>query len=99
MEPLCKTIDEIDDFIAFLVLYCPNHFHPRHNLDLESAFEQLRLSIRACAGEFPSKETMTTVENMSEEALLSYRGGINKQGAHILQDIAQVLEGGKKSAL
>lgn len=90
MEALCKNISEIDDYIAFLVLYAPDSFPAWRGLGLESAFQKLINSIEACAPEMGQEKAVKAREKC-EEALAAYMSGDDTAGAHLLQDATNLL--------
>jgi len=88
----CNSIDELDDFIAFVVLYAPNHFLTRHNMDLERAFVEIDSALQNCAGQIGSERKVSELARMSKDAKTFYERTEVIKGAHMLQDMAVLIK-------
>ena len=91
MQPSCRTVAELDDYLTFIVLSAPSNFPAWRKLDLESAFADLSISIDACAGELGGPTRVREIKQQAAESLAAYRRGDIVKGAHILQDIQHAL--------
>ena len=91
MNSICKSIDELDDFIAFVLLYAPNSFHARHNMDLQKAFTQMNASIDCCTAQIGNQQSVAKLKTLTAEALAAYMQSDQKKGAHLLQDMAALI--------
>ena len=93
-----KNIDEIDDFLSFMIVYCPNRFLPRHKFDLESSFDTLSRSALACSEQF-APERLTAFLNLAQQSLAAYRKGDVLAGSTVLQQMAGLIERSGRGAL
>jgi len=88
MTNWCTTKSELDDFIAFVVLYGPDNFPARRKMTMVSALEEIMSGLERCAHEFKGEGAALTARRLAIEAKTAYaRGEVNK-GAHLLQDLA-----------
>jgi hypothetical protein len=92
MSALCSTVDELDDFLAFVLVYAPDRFRPRHNLDLTKAFEEIDVGLQSCASQIGDKQRLAQLMALAEQSLAAYERGDDKGGAFLLQDMAQLLK-------
>ena len=88
----CKTLSELSDYLAFLVLYAPDDFPAWRDLTLESAFAQLLVDIDACASLVGSEQRLKELKEYAASANRSYKSGDPVNGAHALQDAIQSLK-------
>jgi hypothetical protein len=94
----CENLDELIDFIAYVVGYGPDKFpkrdylKPDERLNLERAFEELRYGLGCAAKEVGELPAITTARDMLGEAYTHYREGRINPGAWKLQEISQVLK-------
>ena len=84
-----KNLSELKDYIAFIVLYAPDTFPERRNLDLDSAFQQLFADISNLESKFKSNETFNSAMEMAHQSQKLYEAGNAIKGAHVLQDLMQ----------
>jgi hypothetical protein len=89
-SPRSKTVRELADYLAFLVLYAPDEFPAWRKLNLEKAFLQLESDVRACASELGTTR-FSEAERLIQTSLEAYRAGDSIQGAHALQGILHAL--------
>jgi hypothetical protein len=90
-ESLCRSVDELKDFIAVVVLCAPDTFPSWRHLDLESAFAKLQESTDLCAGELGGPGGVSSIKSNISASLNAYRSGDTVRGAHILQDVMHAL--------
>ena len=90
-----KNLDEIDDFLGFMVVYCPNRFLPRHKMTLESAFEVLFASLTKCFAQMPSEQAAANARETAERSLAAYRRGDPAAGAELLQQVEKIIKGNR----
>ena len=88
---LIKNVSELDEFLAFVVLYAPTNFLPHHNLDLHSAFSVLLAGVDACASGLGGAERVSEIKAKIVTSLDDYRTGNVVKAAHALQEISHAL--------
>ena len=93
-----KNIDEIDDFLSFMLVYCPNRFLPRHKFDLESAFDTLNRSVLNCSEQFPP-ERLNAFLNLAQQSLAAYRKGNALEGSTLIQEMERLIANRGRGAL
>lgn len=91
MANWCKNIGELDDFIAFVVLYGPDRFPAVRNMDMEKAFQEIAAGIENSSSEINDVDKLQKLRSLSDEAEALYSSGADVQGAHKLQKLAEVL--------
>lgn len=89
----CKSLEELDDYLAFMVLYAPDYFPAWRNLDLGSAFQQLNTDIASLESCFQSPSHFQKAKELAQNSFTAYSSGNSVQGAHALQDLMQCLKG------
>jgi len=91
MQPHCRTVGELNDYLAFILLSAPSNFPAWRKVDLESAFAQLSISVDACADELGGPARVREIKQQAADSLAAYQRGDVVKGAHILQDIKHAL--------
>lgn len=87
----CKTKGELDDFIAYVVLYGPDNFPARRKLTMAIAFEEIFGGLDRCAHELKGEGAARSARQLAVQAKAAYDSGEVKRGAHLLQDLAALL--------
>jgi hypothetical protein len=90
-------LSELNDYLGFVVLSAPNKFpkvgpfgvDPTENLEI--AFSQLRDAMSLVKKKTDEPKLLQEINTLLESSLTAYRAGDNKQGAHLLQDIQNIL--------
>lgn len=92
-----KDVGSLYDFIGYVVLSAPNRF-PKEDyladeeqMDLESAFEELRHGITLLDPEVATEEKKPLLVTILNESLAAYREGDDYTGAHRLQDFQDLI--------
>jgi hypothetical protein len=94
----CENLNELIDFIAYVVLSAPDEFprrdwvKPEEQLNLDRAFDELRHGLDCAVHELGSRPELATARSMLEEAYTHYREGRINPGAWKLQDMSELLE-------
>ncbi len=91
MADWCKTIGELDDFLAFVVLYGPDRFPPQREMNIEKAFAQINAGINNSAGEIASAAKVDELKALSRRAEDKFGSGRVVQAAHLLQEMSELL--------
>ncbi len=87
-----KNVSELKDFLMFMVLSAPDNFPEWRNLDLGKAFERLNEGLDNCAAEIGDAEKLQRIRQMVADSHKAYLKGDLIKGAHLLQDVAQLLK-------
>jgi hypothetical protein len=87
-----KRIDEIDDFLSFMLVYCPDRFVPRHKMDLESVFENLNRGALAVLVDRWSSERVAVFLNLAQQSLAAYRNGDALGGSNLIQEMQGLIK-------
>jgi hypothetical protein len=90
LPPRSKTLRELADYLAFLVLYAPDEFPAWRQLNLEKAFAQLEVDVQACATELGAGR-YEQAKRLIPVSLEAYRAGDSVKGAHVLQELLNAL--------
>ena len=92
-----ERFSDVTDFIGFMVL-CYGQRFPKvgpfgddQNENLEVAFLRLREGLPLIAKKLRDDERLREVEGLVDASLASYRSGDHKRGAHLLQDIENII--------
>jgi len=92
-----QRFSEVTDLIGFMVLCCGNRF-PKvgafgddQSENLEVAFLQLQEGLPLIAKKLGNDEKLREVENLIGASLVAYRAGDRMRGAHLLQDIENII--------
>lgn len=87
-----KSVDDLWDFIGYVVLRAPDRF-PREDyladeeqMTLEVAFEVMRRAISVAYPEPGAEDKRSWLADALSRSLTAYRQGDTPGGAHILQD-------------
>jgi hypothetical protein len=92
-----ESIDELYDFIGYIVLCAPDQFPkedflaPEDQLSLEKAFVALQEAIGLIDPEVAPPKKRVLLSNILEESLAAYRRGDDVKGAHLLQDFRDLI--------
>ena len=92
-----SRLSELNDYLGFVVLSAPNKFpkvgpfgEDPANI-LETAFAQLREAMTLANKKIKDPEVIQELNTLLERSLSAYRAGDVGQGAHLLQDIQDIL--------
>ena len=91
MKDWCNNIGELDDFLAFVLLKAPDRFPAHRNMDLAKAFQEINSGIKNCAPKINDSDKVTKMESLSKESESAYMAGNDVKGAHLIQELAEVL--------
>ena len=92
-----QDIDSLYDFIGYVVLCAPDDFPkrdylpPDRQMNLDRAFEELRLAIELVEADFPGADLQRGLSVALNRSLQSYRQGDVVAGAHSLQDFQDLI--------
>jgi hypothetical protein len=92
-----ERYSDVTDFIGFMVLCCGKRFPKvgtfgdNQSENLEVAFQRLREGLPLVAKKLRNDEKLREVEGLIGASLAAYRSGDNMRGAHLLQDIENVV--------
>jgi hypothetical protein len=92
MLGLCNSISELDDFIAFVVLYAPDQFLARHNMDLKKAFMEINTGLDRCSNQIDSKQKLEELKKIVSDSEAAYMRNDVVKGAHLLQDMVEMMK-------
>lgn len=91
MNHWCKTKSELNDFIAFVVLYGPNDFPAWRNMTMEKAFAEITAGLELFAKDFKTTDDASTAKRLAAQSEAAYSSGEINKGAHLLQELAELL--------
>lgn len=91
MANWCKNIGELDDFIAFVVLYGPDRFPAVRQMDMNKAFTEISAGIENSSLEIKDDVKIQKLRELCQKADEFYSSGDDVKGAHMLQELAEVL--------
>lgn len=91
MADWCKSIGELDDFIAFVVLYGPDRFPAVRQMDMIKAFKEITAGIENSSSEIKDEIKVQKLRDLCKQADELYSSGDDVKGAHKLQELAEVL--------
>ena len=86
------SIQSFKDFLSLVIVYAPDDFpeedflEPHEQLNLESAFAELRHGLTLLAKSDMSVGSATGLASFLDKALVAYRSGDDIAGAHLLQE-------------
>ncbi|MBP2159714.1 MULTISPECIES: hypothetical protein [Asticcacaulis] len=86
-----KTIKELKEAIAFVVLLAPDRFAPDDRLNLESGFVEINSGIEYCKEMIDNEGAFEEIKKMSSDAERAYKNGDARSGAILLQKIRNML--------
>lgn len=89
----CKNLEELIDFIAFVIVYSPNRF-PRREwpMNLEIAFDEMRYGLDCAAKEIEVMSIIDKSREILERAYSHFKARENVEATHLLQDLGELLE-------
>lgn len=99
---MLQRVKNIEHFLQLLhvtVLCAPDRFPVRDFLDedeqlnIETAYRDLNYGMQFVAKKVKNPETVTKVQKMLDEFLTLYKRGEEQKGAHMLQDLEDVVFG------
>lgn len=92
-----KDIDSLYDFIGYVVLRAPNRF-PKEDylaeseqMTLDRAFLELSHGVELVEKDFPGADKDRGLSALLEQSLTHYRKGEEIAGAHLLQDLEELI--------
>jgi hypothetical protein len=95
-----RSTHGLRDFIATVVVGAPDRFRhrdhraPEDQLNLDRAFEELRLGLEFVAQREADPGFHDRLGEVLAASLAAYRAGDRKRGAHLLQDFQNMIFGG-----
>lgn len=90
MSGWCKSKSELDDFIAFVVLYGPDDFPSWRHMTIERALNEIVDAIDRFSAEIGAGNT-ARARQLAADAKQAYAKNDPIKGAHLLQDLAELL--------
>jgi len=87
------SIQSFKDFLSLVIVHAPDDFpeedflKPQEQLDLESAFVELRHGLTLLANPGVSASSAASLASFLDRALVAYRSGDDIAGAHLLQEL------------
>jgi hypothetical protein len=91
MNELVNSVDKLDDFLSFVIVYAPSRFLPRHKMDLEKAFETIREGLGECREVLETTQAFGPIARYVDEAYVAYKSGKAADGAELLRRAALLL--------
>jgi len=89
------SVDDLYDFIGYVVLSAPNSFPiedyllPEQQMTLDMAFDELRRGIDLCHMADDAKRRR--LSSVLDQALAAYQAGDAFRGAHLVQDFQDLI--------
>ncbi|WP_146056855.1 hypothetical protein [Chromobacterium alticapitis] len=77
--------------MAYVVLYGPDDFPVRRNLNMEKSFSQIREGFEACRDEFSSEDIFHRASSLLIKSEIAYGENDAISGAHFLQEIMEII--------
>lgn len=99
-----NSVDDLQDFISFVILYAPDEFPEEdflaknEQLDLTRAFEEIRRGLTFLRDDLDDRVERGALLRMIDESLDAYRKGDAVKGAHLLQAFEQQAFGGSSQS-
>ena len=98
---MIKSLGQFRDAIGFTVLTAPDRFpkigafgdDQQENLDV--AFERLRTGLVFLPNRLRESALMPQIENLLADSYSAYAAGDRKQGAHLLQELQDIVNPGR----
>jgi hypothetical protein len=90
MRYVPASIREVNDYLGYMVLSCPDYFDPEEDMTCERAFEDL-LEGLALARKKLGEERFVALVGMANEAKDLYANGDERAGGFKLQDMKAYL--------
>lgn len=87
----CNNLEELIEFIAYVVLTAPDDFPPEDRMTIELAFDELAHGLNCVKQEYGDSAITQKSELLFKEACSLYKEGRTNEGAWKLQDAEQVL--------
>ena len=88
---ICTSLAATLDFIGYVVLCAPDEFPTEDNLDLETAFVEMREGLAQFEQAGANHLVTGEAGDMLEKALGYYRSGLEREGAWTLQEMQSML--------
>lgn len=90
----CENLEELIDFVAYVIVYCPNRFPRRERpMNLEIAFEEMRHGMNCLETELQDPQSVERARSLLDDAYSDFKAGHDIEGSHRLQDLSEFLEG------
>ena len=90
----CENLGELLDFLANVYICAPDRFlQVSGPMNLKIAFEELRHGLTCAETEIADAAVFQKANSLLEEAHAKYKAGKDIEGAHLLQDMSELLEG------
>lgn len=96
---LVNNIEEFKRILHVTVLCAPDRFAVRDFLDedeqltLETAYRDLNYGMQFVAKKVKNPEIVAQVQQMLDQSLSLYKSGEEQKGAHMLQDLEDIVFG------
>ena len=86
--------DALLDFIAHVYVRAPNRFRQHIGpMNLQIAFDELRYGLDCSESEIGDAAIFEKAKRLVDEAFVKYGAGERIEGAHLLQDLEDLLTG------
>lgn len=101
MQAAIKNLADLNDYIGFVVLCAPNKFPKvgpfsgNPQADVNHAFVQLNEGMRLLEKKLKSDEQMEHLRKILDDSRNAYLEGDGKRGAHLLQDLQDIVFPGR----
>ena len=99
MIRLVNDLKEFRQLLHVTVMCAPDKFpvrdylQPEDQLTLDTAFKDLHYGMQFVAKHVKDAERLSQIQAMLDEALVSYKQGLAIEGAHLLQDLEDMIFG------
>jgi len=87
----CNNLEELIEFIAYVVLTAPDAFPPEDNMTIDAAFRELGHGLDCVQLERGDSAMIQESRKLFREAYSLYKEGKTNEGAWKLQDAEEVL--------
>jgi len=87
------SVPSFRDFLSLVIVHAPDDFPeedflgPDEQLNLDSAFQELRRGLSLLDNSGASASSNTSLVGLLDKSLAAYRAGNDVAGAHLLQDL------------
>lgn len=91
MTDWCKSVSELDNFLAFVLLYGPDRFPPQRDMNIKKAFLEINAGINYCADEIDSAKKIEKLKTLSKKSEDNFKTGNEVEAAHMIQEMSELL--------
>ena len=91
-----KNVEDLRDFISYMVLYAPNEFpvedylEKHEQMNLEKAFKEVSRGLELIKEREPQAQ-IDVFEKIVKESKENYEAGNDIKGAHLLQELESLI--------